>query len=113
MAQDSNPKGLVALDGGFYADTIYDLNHAQEFLDAISPVTESAPVRYVFNTHSDGDHIFGNQLFPNDAEVVATRAASAAMNQEQAGLTARAFDAEQSGSSIGVRPLTRQPREST
>lgn len=117
MAQDPFPKGLVELDDGVYAflsgstefglsnaglvisegealvvDTLYDLHHAQEFLDAISPVTGSAPVRYVFNTHSDGDHIFGNQLFPDDAEVVATSAAAAAMTQEQADLTARAFD---------------------
>lgn len=88
--------GLV-LDGdeALVVDTLYDLKHAQEFLDAAAPFTGSAPVRYVFNTHSDGDHIFGNQLFPDDAEVVATSAANAAMTQEQADSTARAFDDSQ------------------
>ncbi|MGD9618789.1 MAG: MBL fold metallo-hydrolase [Mycolicibacterium sp.] len=85
--------GAVVDDGeALIVDTLYDLNHAQEFLDAIDPVTACAPVKYVFNTHSDGDHIFGNQLFPDDAEVVATVAANAAMTQEQADLTASAFD---------------------
>lgn len=85
--------GLVTSEGEtLVVDTLYDLNHAGEFLDAIAPITESAPVRYVFNTHSDGDHVFGNQLFPRDAQVVATSAANTAMTQEQADLTARAFD---------------------
>lgn len=73
-------------------DTLYDLTHARELVDAIAPITASAPVRYVFNTHSDGDHIFGNQLFPENAEIVATEAANALMTQDQADLTASLFD---------------------
>ncbi len=85
--------GLVVSEGeSMVVDTLYDLHHAGEFLDAAGPVTESAPVRYVFNTHSDGDHIFGNQLFPADAEVIATSAAGELMTQDQADHTAAAFD---------------------
>ncbi len=91
----SNAGLVTSKDETLVIDTLYDLTHAQEMVDSITPVTASAPVRYVFNTHSDGDHIFGNQLFPDDAEIVATEAASALMTQDQADLTASLFDDSQ------------------
>jgi cyclase len=51
------------------------------FLEAIKPITDAAPVKYVVNTHSDGDHIYGNQLFGDEVEIVATAAAARAMYQ--------------------------------
>ena len=85
--------GLVVGKGeSMVIDTLYDVQHAQEMVDAIGGVTANSPVRYVFNTHGDGDHIFGNQLFPHDAEVVVTEAASMQMTQEHADLTAALFD---------------------
>lgn len=85
--------GLV-LDGdeALVVDTLYDVNHAEEFRTAIEPLAGTESIRYVFNTHSDGDHYFGNQVFPSDTQIVATEAADAAMTQEQAELTARVFD---------------------
>jgi glyoxylase-like metal-dependent hydrolase (beta-lactamase superfamily II) len=83
---------VVGTNESLVVDTLYDVNHALEFLEAIRPVTTQAPVQHVFNTHSDGDHIFGNQVFPIDAQVIATNAAAAEMTQEQADLTASAFD---------------------
>ena len=81
--------GLVVSDGeSLVVDTLYDVRHAQEMRDAFGQHTASAPVRYVFNTHTDGDHFFGNQVFANDVEIIATEAASALMVQEHADLTA-------------------------
>lgn len=88
----SNAGLVVNNDEALVVDTLYDVRHAQEFVDAIAPLTRSAPVRYVFNTHSDGDHIFGNQLFPDDAQIVATVAAGELMTQDQADMTAAVFD---------------------
>jgi glyoxylase-like metal-dependent hydrolase (beta-lactamase superfamily II) len=88
----SNAGLVVSNDEVLVIDTLYDLRHAGEFVDAIPAVSESAAVRYVFNTHSDGDHIFGNQLFPDEAEVVATAAAGELMTQDQADMTAAVFD---------------------
>lgn len=103
--------GLVVGKGeSMVIDTLYDIQHAQEMVDAIGAVTSGAPVRYIFNTHGDGDHIFGNQLFPDDAEVVVTEAASTQMTQEHADLTAALFDESQRPESVlhSVAALTQE-----
>src|ERR1700727_3531837 len=88
--------GLIVSGGeSMVIDTLYDVQHARELLDAISEPTAAAPVRYIFNTHTDGDHFFGNQVFPDDAQVVTTAAASTRMRQEHAELTASLFASSQ------------------
>ena len=100
----SNAGLVVSHDEALVIDTLYDVHHAQEFVDAIAAVTLRAPVRYVFNTHSDGDHIFGNQLFADDVEIVATAAAGELMTQDQADTTAAAFD-ESADPGSALHPL--------
>ncbi len=39
-------------------------------LAAIKEITE-LPVKYLVNTHSDGDHITGNRFFPKDVTIIA------------------------------------------
>ncbi|TAK82648.1 MAG: MBL fold metallo-hydrolase [Aquabacterium sp.] len=57
--------GLVEAEGASaLVDTCWDLNYTQEMLAACAPVLERAPVELVVNTHADGDHCWGNQLFP-------------------------------------------------
>jgi cyclase len=66
--------GLVAGDGeSLLVDTQWDLNFTREMLQAMEPITRDAPVRYLVNTHADGDHIWGNQLV-EDAETIMTTA---------------------------------------
>jgi len=72
--------GLVVSAGeSLVIDTLYDVQHAQAMRADMANLTATAPVRYVFNTHTDGDHFFGNQVFSADTEIIATKAASALM----------------------------------
>lgn len=66
--------GLVDCGGeSVLVDTCWDLKHTREMLAAAAPILERSPVGTVVNTHSDGDHCWGNQLF-SDRPIVATNA---------------------------------------
>ena len=54
----------------------------QAMLDGMKEATASAPITTVVNSHSNGDHWFGNQLFP-DTRIVAS--AATATEMEHAG----------------------------
>jgi len=71
--------GLVAGDGAsLLVDTLWDVRLTARMLAAMRPLVEHAPITTVVNTHSDGDHWWGNQLVA-DAEIVATEAAAKVM----------------------------------
>ena len=102
--------GLVVSDGeALVIDTLYDVGHARVMQRYMDELTASAPVRYVFNTHTDGDHFFGNQVFAADTEIIATDAASALMTQEHADLTASLLGTQtQPGQALhALAPLAR------
>ncbi|WKG04892.1 MBL fold metallo-hydrolase [Mycolicibacterium sp. HK-90] len=87
--------GLVVSAGeALVIDTLYDVQHARAMCASMAELTATAPVRYVFNTHTDGDHFFGNQVFSADTEIITTEAASALMTQEHADLTAKLLGTE-------------------
>lgn len=66
--------GLVDCGGkSVLIDTCWDLHYAQEMLNGLAPVISRSPVEVVINTHSDGDHCWGNQLFKSK-EIIATNA---------------------------------------
>jgi cyclase len=55
--------GLVVGDqDATLVDTLFDLHLTREMLEAMSPLTSSAPISTVVNTHANGDHCYGNQL---------------------------------------------------
>lgn len=67
---DAN-SGLINLGGGVVIDTQSDLRHGRRMIELFGKVWEGMP-RRVINTHEDGDHVWGNQLFEG-AEIIAHR----------------------------------------
>ena len=67
---DAN-SGLVNRGGGLVVDTQSDLSHGRQMIELFGRVWPALP-RRVVNTHEDGDHVWGNQLFEG-AEIIAHR----------------------------------------
>lgn len=66
--------GLIDCNGkSVLIDTGWDLNYTREFLACAAELIEHSPVAQVINTHADGDHCWGNQLFAG-LPIIATRA---------------------------------------
>ncbi len=66
--------GLIDCNGkSVVIDTGWDLRCTREFLDGASGLLAHSPVHSVINTHADGDHCWGNQLF-QDMPIIATHA---------------------------------------
>ena len=63
--------GLLARAGGLVIDTFWDLPHTRELIRQYARVWRE-PARRVVNTHHNGDHAWGNQLFPG-AEIIGHR----------------------------------------
>ena len=81
--------GLVADgDDALLVDTLFDLRLTREMLEAMRAVEpRAARIATVVNTHSNGDHTFGNALV-RGAEIVATRACAEEMTREGPALLA-------------------------
>ena len=74
--------GLVIGDGAsLLVDTLWDPRLTRRMLAAMAPLIRDAPIETLVNTHSDGDHWWGNQEV-RGAEIVATKAATAVMEDE-------------------------------
>lgn len=63
--------GLVNRGGGLVVDTFWDLPHTRRLMEHYATVWEG-PARRVVNTHHNGDHCWGNQLF-GGAEIIGHR----------------------------------------
>jgi cyclase len=80
--------GVVVGDGeALLVDTLFDPHLTQRMLDAVAGRVDE-PIRTLVNTHSDGDHVFGNQLLP-DAVIVSTEAAAHMIREESPGTLQR------------------------
>ncbi len=73
--------GLVDRGGGLVVDTFWDLPHTRELLAHYGRVWRE-PARRVVNTHHNGDHAWGNQLFPG-AEIIGHRRCAANFGRER------------------------------
>ena len=76
--------GLVNRGGGLVVDTFWDLPHTHAMIETYSRVWK-CPARRVVNTHHNGDHCWGNQLFA-DAEIIGHRLCGQAFGTEQPAL---------------------------
>jgi cyclase len=63
--------GFINRGGGVVIDTFWDLPRTRELITTYSRVW-SGPARRVVNTHHNGDHCWGNQLF-SGAEIIGHR----------------------------------------
>jgi glyoxylase-like metal-dependent hydrolase (beta-lactamase superfamily II) len=74
--------GLVVGDGAsLLVDSLWDARLARRMLGAMAPLIEKAPIETLVNTHSDGDHWWGNQEV-RGVEIIATESAKAVMEDE-------------------------------
>src|SRR5450759_5058838 len=76
--------GLVADQGEtLLVDTLFDLPHTREMLDGYRAALPAASkIGTLVNTHSNGDHTFGNQLVAG-ARMIASRACAEEMAQRR------------------------------
>lgn len=82
----SNAGLVVSGESSLLIDTLFDLDLTREMLGAMHPLTDRHPIRQVLNTHGNGDHCYGNQLVPAQAEIVASEAAVQDMQDVPASL---------------------------
>jgi cyclase len=74
----SNAALVSGVGASLLVDTLWDVPHTERMLEAFRPALDQAPIRLVVNTHSDGEHWFGNQLL-EDCPILATAAAARRM----------------------------------
>ena len=81
---ESNAALVVGDGASLLVDTLWDVRLTARMLAALRPATEAAPIATVVNTHSDGDHWWGNQLLAG-AAIVSTEAAARVMADHSPG----------------------------
>jgi cyclase len=79
---EANAGLVLGGDTALLVDTLWDERLARQMLDAMAPVLAHHELRYVFNTHSDGDHWWGNGAVPATAEILTTNASRATMDRD-------------------------------
>jgi cyclase len=63
--------GLVVGDGeALLVDTLWDMSFTGEMLEAMRPVAGAPGITHLVNTHSDGDHTWGNALLADSVRIM-------------------------------------------
>jgi cyclase len=84
---ESNAGLVVGAGEALLVDTLWGPQLTRRMLSAIEHRV-GMPIRTLVNTHSDGDHVWGNQLLEG-VEIVATEAAAATIGEEGPGALQR------------------------
>jgi len=66
----SNGGVIIGENGVLVIDSKMNEESVKQSIEAIKSVTDK-PIKYLVNTHSDGDHIMGNRYFPNSVTFIA------------------------------------------
>ncbi len=77
---ESNAGLIVGERESLLVDTLWDVRYTRAMLDAMRLLTQRAPLRYVINTHADGDHFWGNELVAS-VETITSEASRAEMQR--------------------------------
>jgi cyclase len=78
---ESNAALVVGTGASLLVDTLWDARLTRRMLASMAPLIEQAPIETVVNTHSDGDHWWGNQEVPS-LEIITTEASAEVMGDE-------------------------------
>src|SRR5439155_20242033 len=78
---ESNAGVVVGEGEALLVDTLWDPVLTRRMLDSIGAHI-GAPISTLVNTHSDGDHVWGNQLLAG-TEIIATHAAARIIQEEK------------------------------
>jgi glyoxylase-like metal-dependent hydrolase (beta-lactamase superfamily II) len=78
---ESNAALVVGDGASLLVDTLWDPPLTRRMLAAMAPLVEKAPIATLVNSHSDGDHWWGNQELAG-AEIVTSEAAAAVMAEQ-------------------------------
>ncbi|MHC4255702.1 MAG: MBL fold metallo-hydrolase, partial [Planctomycetota bacterium] len=60
----------VGDNGVLIIDAKMDEESVEQVIEEVGKITDK-PIRYLVNTHSDGDHVRGNQYFPEMVTIIA------------------------------------------
>lgn len=75
---ESNAAVICGHGSSLLIDTLWDLPLTRRMLEAMRPHVEAAPIAQLVNTHSDGDHWYGNELV-GAGSIISTEAAARVM----------------------------------
>jgi glyoxylase-like metal-dependent hydrolase (beta-lactamase superfamily II) len=66
----ANGGAYIGDNGVLVIDAKMDKESVEQVIEEVGKITDK-PIRYLVNTHSDGDHIRGNQYFPETVTIIA------------------------------------------
>jgi cyclase len=79
---EANAGVIAGEDAALLVDTLWDERLALEMLDAMASVLAGRRLSTVVNTHSDGDHWWGNAAVPPAAQILTSAPSRRAMDNE-------------------------------